>query len=46
MLDETSKYVLEDPEIFSYDAHYDEINERRKQLEEQRKQQKVYFFLS
>lgn len=38
MLDETSKVVLEDPTIYSYDAHYDEINEKRKEVEQQKKQ--------
>ena len=42
MLDETSKYILEDPTIFEYDAHYDQYTEKRQELEQQKKQ-KVYF---
>lgn len=41
MLDETSKYLIEDPEIYSYDTHYDDIKNKREELEAQKKQQKV-----
>jgi len=41
MLDATSKVVLEDPTIYSYDAHYDQINEKRQELVEQKKQKNV-----
>ncbi len=41
MLDDTGKALLEDPTIYSYDTHYDQINEKRQELEEQKKQQKV-----
>lgn len=42
MLDDTSKLVMEDPTIYAYDAHYDQIQEKRQEIEE-KKQQRVYF---
>lgn len=41
MLDETSQLIAEDPTIYSYDAHYDQIKEKRQEIEEQ-KRQKVH----
>jgi len=41
ILDETSKIVLEDPSVYSYDEHYDEIKEKRQELEQTKKQQQV-----
>jgi len=38
MLDETSKIVLEDPNVYSYDDHYDEIKEKRQEIEKQKTQ--------
>jgi len=41
ILDETSKIVLEDPSVYSYDDHYDEIRDKRQELEKSKKQQQV-----
>jgi len=37
MLDETSKIVMEDPDIYSYDDHYDDFVEKRQEIEQQKR---------
>ena len=38
MLDETSKYVMEDPNIYDYDNHFEEINTKRQEIAVQKKE--------